>query len=72
MKTKKYIKTINKMIDEDYESFVKALIFIEFGSELDGKNIDILDSVYCKYMDSDLGAMLDISFLDWINEDKLN
>jgi proteasome lid subunit RPN8/RPN11 len=43
------IDTINKMIDDDYEGFVKALITIENGIE----DPDLLDELYNRYMHND-------------------
>ena len=48
-KDSQIIDTINKMIDEDYEGFVKALITIETGID----NPDLLDELYDRFMHND-------------------
>lgn len=48
-KDSQIIDTINKMIDEDYEGFVKALITIETGID----NLDLLDELYDRFMHND-------------------
>lgn len=48
-KDSQIIDTINKMIDEDYEGFVKALITIETGID----NSDLLDELYDRFMHND-------------------
>lgn len=48
-KDSQIIDTINKMIDEDYEGFVKALIKIETGID----NPDLLDELYDRFMHND-------------------
>ncbi len=48
-KDSQIIDTINKMIDEDYEGFVKALITIETGID----NPDLLDGLYDRFMHND-------------------
>lgn len=48
-KDSQIIDTINKMIDEDYEGFVKALITIESGID----NPDLLDELYDRFMHND-------------------
>lgn len=48
-KDSQIIDTINKMIDEDYEGFVKALITIETGID----NPELLDELYDRFMHND-------------------
>lgn len=48
-KDSQIIDTINKMIDEDYEGFVKALITIETGID----NPDLLHELYDRFMHND-------------------
>lgn len=47
-KNSQIVDSINKMINDDYEGFVKALITIENGVE----DLDLLDELYGKFMNS--------------------
>ncbi len=59
-KDSQIIDTINKMIDEDYEGFVKALITIETGID----NPDLLDELYDRFMHNDGGVNLINDYFD--------
>lgn len=51
---REYKSKLQHLMEEDYESLVKAFISIERGIE----DEDILDSIYEKYMDSDESSLL--------------
>ena len=62
------VDSINKMINDDYEGFVKALITIENGVE----DIDLLDELYEKFMNNDGVSLINDYFEELIYDLEYN
>lgn len=57
-------RTLEQMVNENYEDFIKALISIE--KAINDENT--LDTLYQKYMENDDMSLLNDEFESYINE----
>ena len=67
-KNSQIVDSINKMINDDYEGFVKALITIENGVE----DLDLLDDLYGKFMNNDGVSLINDYFDELIYDLEYN
>ncbi len=51
-------KAIRELMNDNYENYVKAIISLEMGID----DIDILDKVYCDFMDDDDEKLINDNF----------
>ncbi len=61
-------KIIKKLSTEDYENFIKAIIWLERGVD----DMKTLDVVYSNYMENDSVSLINDTFDDMIESAKNN